>query len=115
MSKHETFAFSNLLASELPWIRRGEPGRFILDMDDEAQRIGSIEEATRKARVHARLTHREFASWHEAYAVILEELEEFWESIKDNEPDMDELLQVSACCQLAIKELGNTGGERELL
>jgi hypothetical protein len=93
----------------------GTTHRFYLELDDEAPEVGSILEATRQARLEARETHREFASWHEAYAVIAEELEEFWESVKQNRPDMDELLQVAACCQLAIKELGNTGGERELL
>lgn len=106
---HKAYSASSILpASKRPDVA------FFLDMDDEAPRIGSIEEGTRQARIHARETHREFASWHEAYAVIKEKLDEFWDSVKANEPDLDELLQVAACCQLAIKELGNTGGERGL-
>ena len=32
-----------------------------------------------------------FTSMHEAYAVIKEELDEFWESVKGNDPDPKEL------------------------
>lgn len=46
-----------------------------------------------------------FNSWHEAYAVIKEELDEFWDSVKNNDPDPYELVQVAACAQLAIIDL----------
>lgn len=46
-----------------------------------------------------------FSSWHEAYAVIKEELDEFWDGVKKNDPDPYELVQVAACAQLAIVAL----------
>lgn len=63
----------------------------------------------RNEMVRARREHRPFASWHEAYAVILEELEEFWDSVKRDEPDLCELAQVAACCELAAQELDPHG------
>ena len=38
----------------------------------------------------------EFASAHELYAVLKEEVDEFWDSVKGNDPDPEELLQVAA-------------------
>lgn len=61
-----------------------------------------------RATLDARDQHRKFASWHEAYAVILEELEEFWDSVKRDDADTDELAQVVACCLLAMVELDGT-------
>jgi hypothetical protein len=110
----EMFAYSEWLPKSERLSERDDTTRYYLELDDEKPEVGSIVEATRLARVHARKTHREFASWHEAYAVIREELEEFFDSVRLNQPRIDELLQVAACCQLAVKELGNTGGEREL-
>ena len=46
-----------------------------------------------------------YASFHEAYAVILEELDEFWDSIKARNPDPKELLQVCATARRALLEL----------
>ena len=62
----------------------------------------------------ARARHRSFASWHEAYAVIKEELEEFWDSVKVDRPDDEELFQVAACAILAVVELSGTSGELPL-
>lgn len=53
----------------------------------------------------ARKKHPPFHSTHEAYAVILEELEEWWDSVKKDEPDDAELISVAAMCILAIIEL----------
>jgi len=110
MSKFEMHAYSEMLPKMEGW-EDGGP-KYLLYLDDRQPGEGSIVNATRQARIHARATHREFASWHEAAAVIREEFEEFWDSVKLNHPDMDELLQIAACCQLAIKELGNSTGER---
>ena len=41
---------------------------------------------------------------HELYAVLLEECEEFWESVKKNEPDFYELIQVVAVAKRGIIE-----------
>jgi hypothetical protein len=53
----------------------------------------------------AREKHGPFHSTHEAYAVILEELEEWWDSVKRDEPDEAELLSVAAMAILTIVEL----------
>lgn len=50
-------------------------------------------------------THGPFHSPHEMYAVILEELEEFWASIKNKDPDPGELLQVAALAKQGVLEL----------
>ena len=53
---------------------------------------------------------RAFHKWgpyhntHELYAVLLEEVEEFWESVRRNEPDFHELLQVVAVAKRGIIE-----------
>jgi len=41
---------------------------------------------------------------HELYAVLLEEVEEFWQSVKENNPDYYELIQVIAVARRAIIE-----------
>ena len=53
----------------------------------------------------ARKKHPPFHSTHEAYAVIREELEEWWDSVKRDEPDDCELIQIAAMCLSAIVEL----------
>ena len=52
-----------------------------------------------------------YASMHEAKAVIEEELEEFWDSVKANDPDPKELLQICATARRALLELCATGQE----
>ena len=47
----------------------------------------------------------QYHSMHEAYAVIKEELEEFWDSVKANDPDPIELLHVCATARRALLEL----------
>lgn len=48
-------------------------------------------------------------SAHEAYAVILEELDEFWNEVKKKEPDLEkmrkELVQVAAMAMRAIHDI----------
>ena len=111
---HKAYSYSK----RLPQVMRSEEvdghTEYVLTLDDEFRQIGTIEEAVRIERIYAREKHRQLASWHEAYAVIREELEEFWDSVKREQPDLDELLQVAAMCQLAIRELGNSGGELPL-
>ena len=50
-----------------------------------------------------------YNSMHEAYAVIKEELEEFWDSVKKDDPDPKELLQVIATAKRALLELCELG------
>lgn len=45
-----------------------------------------------------------YNSMHEAYAVILEELDEFWDSVKANKIDPEELIQVIATARRALFE-----------
>ena len=52
----------------------------------------------------ARETFPAFHSQHEAYAVILEELDEFWECVKHDMAGRRELIQVAAMCVAAIRE-----------
>ena len=53
----------------------------------------------------ARAKHAPFHSTHEAYAVILEELQEWWDSVKADKPDNAEILSVAAMAVLTIIEL----------
>jgi hypothetical protein len=58
-----------------------------------------------------RRVHRPMGSLHEAYAVILEELEEFWEEVRKKAKDRSnadmlfELVQVAAMCQKTAEDL----------
>lgn len=51
--------------------------------------------------------HPAFKSTHEAYAVILEELDEFWDEVKKKNPDLGnmklELIQIAAMCVKTIQ------------
>jgi len=47
-----------------------------------------------------------FHSQHEAYAVILEELDEYWALVKRDKDGGKELIQVAAMCVAAIRECG---------
>lgn len=51
-----------------------------------------------------------FHSGHEAYGVILEELDEFWDEVKRQHPNpvllLKELIQVAAMCERAAEDLG---------
>lgn len=49
---------------------------------------------------------RSFNSHHEAYAIIKEELEEWWDSVKADAPDVDELIQLGAMVKRAYMDLG---------
>lgn len=55
------------------------------------------------------LKHGSMKSLHEAYSVILEEMDEFWDLVKQKNPNlidvMNELIQISAMAQRAIIDL----------
>jgi len=55
----------------------------------------------------------EYNSMHEAYAVIKEELDEFWEGVKKDDPDPMELIQVCATAYRAFVELVGYGKLRK--
>ena len=55
--------------------------------------------------------HGRYNSYHEAYAVILEELDEFWDIVKMKSQDRDhvdayyELVQIAMCCVRTTRDL----------
>ena len=53
----------------------------------------------------ARQKHPPLHSHHEAYAVIKEEFEEWWDSVKADRPDPKELLSVAAMAVATLVEL----------
>ncbi len=61
-----------------------------------------------KELAKARAKHKgSFHSAHEAYGVILEEVDEFWDLVKsDNKNMLNELLQIAAMAQRAAEDLG---------
>lgn len=54
---------------------------------------------------YARERHPPMKSEFEAYTIIREEMEEFFDSVKQNEPDLSELYQVVACCLMALEDV----------
>lgn len=48
-------------------------------------------------------------SLHEGYAIILEEVDEFWDVVKSQKPDaahaLEELVQIAAMCQRSAEDL----------
>lgn len=67
--------------------------------------ISLILQEVGKECAKARKKHPEMHSTHEAHSVILEEFEEWWDSVKADTPDDKELVQTAAMCVLAIVEL----------
>ena len=65
----------------------------------------------REELANARCGNKPMNSAHEAYAVILEELDEFWEEVRKKRIDRDpvkmlnELVQIAAMCQRAAEDL----------
>lgn len=60
--------------------------------------------------VHARAIHGPIVSHHEAYAVLLEEIEEYWDEVKLKNKNFGrmyaELVQVAAVAQRIVEDLG---------
>lgn len=56
--------------------------------------------------------HGQFNSLHEAYAVMYEEVDEFWEEVRKKRKKRDpekiraELVQIAACCMKAAEKFG---------
>lgn len=76
--------------------------------------VEDIDDEVGRARRHGAT----FASMHEAYAVLLEEVDEFWELTRMKRRDRDplrireELIQVAAMAHKALASLDNfTGGK----
>jgi hypothetical protein len=80
----------------------------------ESSLAEEIDDELVRARRHGAV----FASLHEAYAVILEELDEIWEIVREKRRDRDgdklrrELVQLAAMAIKAIHSMENfTGGQ----
>lgn len=77
--------------------------------------LEAICEAIRDEVRRAESLHARINSAHEAYAVILEELDEFWEQVKlkrnsRNPSEMrTELIQVAAMCVRTIRDVIDAG------
>jgi hypothetical protein len=69
----------------------------------------TIFDAVQDEMVAAAAEHGRFNSSHELYAVLLEELDEFWDSVKENDPDPFELIQVAATAVQGAIQLCNRG------
>ena len=74
-------------------------------MQINEKQIDEVLEKIKKEYIKARTKHPPLHSSHEGYAVLLEELEEWWESVKCDKPDDQELIQVAAMALSAILEL----------
>jgi hypothetical protein len=65
----------------------------------------------------ARELHGNVNSAHEGYAVILEELDEFWEEVRKKIPDKDkmiaELVQIAAMCQKTAEDVCFTDAQKK--
>lgn len=79
-------------------------------IDKHIDRILFIGKEVTAELIKAITKHDGMNSAHEAYAVILEEVDEFWDEVKaqtlDREKAKKELLQISAMAQRAILDLG---------
>jgi hypothetical protein len=70
-----------------------------------------FEELVKKELSSARNQHGPMGSIHEAYAVILEEIDEFWEQVKKKTKERDlknvleELVQISAMAQKTAEDV----------
>lgn len=56
-------------------------------------------------RIQNAAHQRSFASPHEMYAILQEELDEFWDGVKADDPDPGELLQICAVAKSALLQL----------
>ena len=52
-----------------------------------------------------RKKHKPYHNHHEAYAVLLEEVQEYWDSVKADRPNPCELVQVAAVAMMALNDL----------
>lgn len=78
---------------------------------DPSARVDEVINAVRDELARAMTKHSSMTNGHEAYAVILEELDEFWDEVKlradrrSPEKMREELLQTAAMALRAIVDL----------
>lgn len=69
----------------------------------------NVDEEIRQEQQRGYQAYGRYNSMHEAYAVIKEELDEFFDSVRENNPDPHELLQIAATARRAMLELCDRG------
>ena len=77
-------------------------------MPGDENRLSQILEEVREEVERAHSKYGKFNSLHEAYAVLLEESEEFWETLRRKEPagrSREEAIQVAAAVVAMIQDL----------
>jgi len=66
-------------------------------------------EMVNKELARSRNKHNPIMTIHEGYAVLLEEVDEFWDEVKNRNPDymaiLEELIQVGAMAQRVAEDL----------
>ncbi len=75
---------------------------------DESQKLESILEEVKEESARAHEKYGKFKSKHEAYAVLMEESEELWETIRKKQPDSrtrEEAIQVAAAVVCFLQDL----------
>lgn len=75
---------------------------------DDAEKLNSILEEVRSESERTYEKYGRFRSKHEAYAVLLEESEELWETIRKKQPDSrtrEEAIQVAAAVVCFLQDL----------
>lgn len=64
-----------------------------------------VDAAVERECVKGEQKYGKLQSAHEVAAVIYAELQEFWDSIRDHDPDPQELIQIAAVAIRGIKDL----------
>jgi len=83
-----------------------------IQVDSLGETVSNFSVLVQNELQRARKMNAPMHSAHEAYSVILEELDEFWEEVrkkrKDRDPKKmgDELIQIAAMVQRAAEDLG---------
>ncbi|HEC62247.1 MAG TPA: hypothetical protein ENI27_08340 [bacterium] len=67
-----------------------------------------INQLIREEQSRSLAKHGRFNSAHELYAVLKEEVDEFWDSVKADNPDPLELVQIAAVARRGYQEIMQT-------
>ena len=79
-------------------------GEIMMSMKTYCEVLNTASKVAEECK-RARKNHPPLHSTHEAHSVIKEEFDEWWDSVKADKPDDDELIQVAAMAIMAIVEL----------
>ena len=72
----------------------------------------SIDRLIRKEQNRGANKFGRFNSAHELYAVLQEEVDEFWEGVKKDKPDPLELIQIAAVARRGYQEMMQNAEEK---